>query len=125
MRLSKLPPFLGPWEISRLLGIHADRFIRFIAKGTSPLSIPPISTLKRGKEIPVNQVSVQSTIENLEQIICQMLKAQSDEDWVLLSDLLEYELLPSIESWKEILPEIEKTARKTERKAEKREGNRE
>jgi hypothetical protein len=70
------------------------------------------------QKIVFNRVSVHSYIENLEHIISEMLTAQSDEDWVMLSDLLEYELLPIMEGWKEILPLIEKTARDQGRKAE-------
>ena len=71
------------------------------------------------QNIVSNKASVQSYIENLEHIIREMLTAQSDEDWVMLSDLLEYELLPLMEVWKEILPSIEEAARNTEEKTEK------
>ena len=33
----------------------------------------------------------------------QMLKVQEDEDWVMLADLLEYELIPLLKEWNEIL----------------------
>jgi hypothetical protein len=62
------------------------------------------------QSVLLNRVSIQSYIENLDHIIREMLTAQSDEDWVLLSDLLEYELLPAIQCWKDILPLIEETA---------------
>jgi len=66
------------------------------------------------REMAFNRVSVQSYIENLEHIVREMLTAQSDEDWVMLSDLLEYELSPILTGWKEILPLIEGAARKAD-----------
>ena len=49
-------------------------------------------------------------MENLEHNIREMWNAQQEEDWIMLSDLLEYELLPMMEGWKEILPLIEEAA---------------
>jgi len=66
------------------------------------------------QRILFNKVSVQSYVENLEENIREMLNAQCDEDWVMLSDLLEYELLPIMEGWKEILPLIQEAARSRE-----------
>jgi len=71
------------------------------------------------KQMLFKGVSVQSHRENLDQIIREMSNSQSDQDWVLLSDLLEYELLPIMEGWKEILPMIEETARNSEKGMEK------
>jgi len=33
-----------------------------------------------------------------------MLHVQEEEDWIMLADLLEYELIPLLEEWKSILP---------------------
>jgi hypothetical protein len=62
-------------------------------------------------QIQSHKVSIQSYVENLQQNIREMWNAQQDEDWVMLSDLLEYELLPLMEGWKEILPLIQAAAR--------------
>jgi hypothetical protein len=35
-----------------------------------------------------------------------MIEAQSDQDWVLMADMLEYELIPNLEEWRRIIPEI-------------------
>jgi hypothetical protein len=68
--------------------------------------------------------TVQSRIRKLQETIRGMWSAQLDEDWIMLADLLEYELLPIMEEWKEILPVIEKTARSSGKTAEKeRDGN--
>jgi len=63
------------------------------------------------KIIHFNKVSVHAYLENLHENIREMLKVQCDEDWVMLSDLLEYEMLPMMDGWKEILPLIEEAAR--------------
>ncbi len=55
--------------------------------------------------------SVQVYIQKQQEIIRQMWRVQVEEDWVMLSDLLEYELLPIMEAWKEILPLLEEKAR--------------
>ena len=65
-------------------------------------------------KIRVNRVSVQSYVENLEQNIREMMKAQCEEDWVMVSDLLEYELLPIMKGCQEILPLIQEAAKDQE-----------
>jgi len=65
---------------------------------------------------------VQSHVGKLQQTIRQMWSAQVEEDWVMLSDLLEYELLPIMEAWKGILPLIERAARNS-RKGVKKDRN--
>ncbi len=62
---------------------------------------------------------VQSHVEKLQQIIRQMWSVQVEEDWVMLSDLLEYELLPIMEAWKGILPLIERAARNSRKGVKK------
>ncbi|MBU1652852.1 hypothetical protein KKA00_11570, partial [bacterium] len=39
-------------------------------------------------------------------VLDNMIDAQSDQDWVLLADLLEYELIPALHDWRQIIPEI-------------------
>jgi len=41
-------------------------------------------------------------------VIDQMLKVQEDEDWVMLADLLEYELIPLLKEWNKILAVLQK-----------------
>ena len=64
------------------------------------------------QQIPFSGLPIQSHIEKLEQTIRGMWSAQSDKDWIMLSDLLEYELLPAMETWKEILPLMEGKVKK-------------
>jgi hypothetical protein len=40
----------------------------------------------------------------------EMLKANSDKDWVVLADLLDYELLPCYKEWAALWPKIREEA---------------
>jgi len=43
---------------------------------------------------------------SLFEVLDNMIDAQSDQDFVLLADLLEYELIPTLQDWRQIIPEI-------------------
>ena len=45
--------------------------------------------------------------QQLTEFISQMLEANQNKDWVLMADLLEYEMVPFYEEWREILAQIE------------------
>ena len=45
--------------------------------------------------------------ERLTGLMTQMLEANQNQDWVLLADLLEYEMIPFYEGWQEMLSRIE------------------
>lgn len=45
-------------------------------------------------------IGEQST--RLEEILVDMLSAQESSDWILLTDLIEYELIPHLEKWQRI-----------------------
>ena len=56
-----------------------------------------------------NQVEGQSLgdrQEKLTGLMAQMLEANQNQDWVLMADLLEYEMLPYYEDWQETLSHI-------------------
>lgn len=42
-------------------------------------------------------------IEELSELFSEMIEVAENEDWILLSDLLEYEYRPSVERWDEVL----------------------
>ena len=39
--------------------------------------------------------------------MAQMLEANQNQDWVLMADLLEYEMAPFYKDWQEVLSQIE------------------
>ena len=56
-----------------------------------------------------NQVEGQSLgdrQEKLPGLMAQMLEANQNQDWVLMADLLEYEMIPYYEDWQETLSHI-------------------
>jgi hypothetical protein len=67
-----------------------------------------ITQLKNSNVIPWEKVDVEGMdieahYKKLIDLIDEMLEVQEDEDWILLADLIEYELTPIINKWKEFL----------------------
>ena len=58
----------------------------------------------RGNE--VEGQSLGDRQERLTGLMVQMLEANQNQDWVLLADLLEYEMIPFYEDWQETLSRI-------------------
>jgi len=57
--------------------------------------------------IPFQKATVEDEVQKLSNMMDQMLKVQENEDWVMLADLLEYELIPLLKEWNEILPVLQ------------------
>ena len=58
-----------------------------------------------------NDITVGESRRRLFTVLDNMIDAQTDQDWVLMADMLEYELIPILEDWRNIIPAIlEKTA---------------
>ncbi len=47
--------------------------------------------------------SIQASLEELNQIFLEMVASQEKSDWVLLADLIEYELAPQLKRWDGII----------------------
>lgn len=52
------------------------------------------------------ETSVADSRRALFGVLDSMIEAQADQDWVLLADMLEYELIPALEDWRGIIPVI-------------------
>lgn len=52
-------------------------------------------------------------ITSLNQVLLDIIKAQEHRDWVLLSDLLEYELSQRVDYWQEVYVMLRKMARES------------
>jgi hypothetical protein len=52
--------------------------------------------------IPFQNATVEDEVQKLSNVMDQMLKVQENEDWVMLADLLEYELIPLLRGWESI-----------------------
>jgi Mg2+ and Co2+ transporter CorA len=58
-------------------------------------------------DIMIHGASVNDKLEALQRLFDQMIHAQEGRDWVMLADLLEYELASLLKEWEEILPVLE------------------
>ncbi len=57
-----------------------------------------------------DDITVGESRRKLFSVLDNMIDAQTDQDWVLMADMLEYELIPVLEDWRRIIPAIlEKT----------------
>ena len=54
-----------------------------------------------------------AAIDSLNHILLDIIRAQEHRDWVLLSDLLEYELSPRVDYWQEVYAMLRNTARES------------
>lgn len=52
--------------------------------------------------IPFQNATVEAEVQKLSNMMDQMLKVQENEDWVMLADLLEYELIPLLKGWDQV-----------------------
>jgi hypothetical protein len=75
--------------------------LRWLVKGldavTGMLKIDETTTFANGKNLRYYQN------ELLMPILDNLYRAQKDEDWVLLTDLLEYELSPVLKEWAQLI----------------------
>lgn len=51
-------------------------------------------------------------VEHLSNLLGEMSEVLESEDWILLADLLEYELIPASENWKQIIQSLSETIRR-------------
>ena len=58
------------------------------------------------KEVKLKGVLIADIIEDISEVIDSLDDSQQNQDWIMVADQLEYELLPLIEKWKEILPQL-------------------
>lgn len=57
-------------------------------------------------ELNVQGLSYQNQIERFDQVLRELLKAWENEDYILISDLLEYELIDVLEDWQSNFAQI-------------------
>lgn len=58
---------------------------------------------EKGETAGANGVNLQDRQARLTALMSQMLEANKNQDWVLLADILEYELVPFYKDWENIL----------------------
>ena len=61
------------------------------------------------EKLEIKGMDIDTYYDRLIKLIDEMLDVQEDEDWILLADLIEYELAPIMNKWKEFLMEARNT----------------
>ena len=56
-----------------------------------------------------------ANVEQISGLLGEMSEVLESEDWILLADLLEYELIPASENWKQIIQSLRETIRQNQR----------
>ncbi len=54
--------------------------------------------------VSAGQLSANQRLERLQGLIGDMLKAQENQDWLLLADVLNYDLVGELKAWAELVP---------------------
>lgn len=57
--------------------------------------------------------SLNRGIEEISALFSEMLEVMESEDWILLADLLEYEFLPAVDGWKQVIADLREDIRTT------------
>ncbi len=57
----------------------------------------------------------EKSAEEFNEMFTEMSTVLENEDWILLADLLEYEFLPAVEKWKQVIKHIRDDIRATKR----------
>lgn len=57
--------------------------------------------------------SLNKGIEEISALFSEMLEVMESEDWILLADLLEYEFLPAVDGWKQVIADLREDIRTT------------
>lgn len=69
----------------------------------------------RSEFAPGETASFSANVEQISGLLGEMSEVLESEDWILLADLLEYELIPASESWKQIIQSLRETIRQNQR----------
>ena len=69
-----------------------------------------ISMLRQEYAVSKN-LGVEHASQELSELFSEMIEVQENEDWILLADLLEYEFLPAVSRWKQIVADLRSVIR--------------
>ncbi|MBC8286216.1 MAG: hypothetical protein H8E42_01945 [Nitrospinae bacterium] len=62
-----------------------------------------VLTIVNAQENKLGEINLEERQKQLTDLIAQMLEANQNQDWVLMADLLEYEMIPFYKDWQEVL----------------------
>ncbi len=86
---------------------EANKYYLQIIDGIDWFSQVALTIINAQQHILEGQ-SLEERQKKLNELMGQMLEANKNQDWVLMADLLEYELMPFYEEWQKVLMQIEK-----------------
>ena len=66
-----------------------------------------ITLIFNTQENKFEEKSLEKRQKQLTDLMAQMLEANQNQDWVLMADLMEYEMIPFYKVWQEVLSKIE------------------
>ncbi len=90
--------------------LEANKFFIKIVDGIDWLSqvfqIVIAAQNRRPETYEINGTTIKARQDKLKELIQQMATANENQDWVLLADLLEYEIHPYYEEWHTLIPQL-------------------
>jgi hypothetical protein len=66
-----------------------------------------VLTIVNAQESKLQEKGLEERQKKLTDLMAQMLEVNQNQDWVLMADLLEYEMIPFYKDWQEVLFRIE------------------
>ena len=85
---------------------EANKFYLQIIDGIDWFSQVVLTIINAQQNVLEGQ-SLEERQKKLNELMGQMLEANKNQDWVLMADLLEYEMVPFYEEWQKVLLNIE------------------
>ncbi|MZH42152.1 MAG: hypothetical protein F3740_10175 [Nitrospinae bacterium] len=85
---------------------EANKFYLQIIDGIDWFSQVVLTIINAQQHVLEGQ-SLEERQKKLNELMGQMLEANKNQDWVLMADLLEYEMVPFYEEWQKVLLNIE------------------
>ncbi|MZH45545.1 MAG: hypothetical protein F3739_00680 [Nitrospinae bacterium] len=85
---------------------EANKFYLQIIDGIDWFS-QVVLTIINAQQHALDGQSLEERQKKLNELMGQMLEANKNQDWVLMADLLEYEMVPFYEEWQKVLLNIE------------------
>ena len=81
--------------------LEALRWLLQTGESASRVLETDLEKISSGRTAPTSRY-----LRDLQDLLEEMLEISEDEDYVMLADLLEYELLPMVQEWQRILQEL-------------------
>lgn len=81
--------------------IEALRWLLQTGESAGQILQIDLEKISSGHTVPTSRY-----LRDLQDLLDEMLEVSEDEDYVMLADLMEYELLPMVQKWQRILQEL-------------------